>query len=142
VNRSIPPAAESRRLAWVNQLVPVAAAVIGFAATVALYLGLVHVVPLVDWGADEEALLRSEGALKVRSASVFAVLAGGLLLLRQSWRVGVTAVMSAGVLGVLADADRCPCGRRSAKAQDVSGSGGFSALCAVRGGTGSHRLRR
>jgi hypothetical protein len=105
VNHSTQSDAGPGRPALEHRLVAVAAAVIGLAATVALYLGLVHAVPLVDWGTDEEALLRSEGAIRVRSASVFAVLAGGLLMLRRSYRAGGTAVIAAVLPGALAGAD-------------------------------------
>lgn len=83
-------------------LISAVAGVIGLAAAVALYLGLVHAVPLVDWGTDETDLLRSEGARAVRIASLFAVLAGVLLLVGGARWTGGTAVAAAGLLAVLA----------------------------------------
>lgn len=82
--------------------ISVVAGVLGLAAAVALYLGLVHAVPLVDWGTDETDLLRSEGAREVRIASLFAVMAGVLLLVGRAWWTGGTAVAAVGLLAVLA----------------------------------------
>lgn len=83
-------------------LIAVVAGVIGLAASVALYLGMVHAVPLVNWGTDEAKLLRIEGARDVRMASLFAALAGGLLLTARAWWTGGIAVAAAALLAVLA----------------------------------------
>lgn len=83
-------------------LIVVVAGLIGLAASVALYLGLVHAVPLVNSGSDLAEVLRAEGAHDVRIASVFAGLAGVLLLAARSWLAGGTAVVAAGLLAVLA----------------------------------------
>lgn len=81
----------------------VAAGLIGLAASVALYLGMVNAVPLVDWGDDATELLQSEGARAVRIASLFAGLAGVLLLVGRARVAGCTAVVAALLLAVLAD---------------------------------------
>jgi folate-dependent tRNA-U54 methylase TrmFO/GidA len=86
-------------------LIVVVAGLIGLAASVALYLGLVHAVPLVNSGSDLAEVLRAEGAHDVRIASVFAGLAGVLLLAARSWLAGGTAVVAAGLLAVLAYED-------------------------------------
>lgn len=83
----------------------VAAGLIGLAASVMLYLGLVNAVPLVDWGSDETALLRAEGAREVRIASLFAGLAGVLLLVGRARVAGCTAVVAAVLLAVLSEAN-------------------------------------
>lgn len=83
-------------------LIAVVAGLIGLATSVALYLALVHAVPWVSWGTDEEELLRAEGARDVRLASVFAVLAGVLLLAARAWWTGGIAVAAACLLAVLA----------------------------------------
>lgn len=86
-------------------LIVVVAGLIGLAASVALYLGVGLAVPLVDWGDDRTELLRAEGAHDVRIASVFAGLAGVLLLAARSWSAGGTAVVAAALLAVLAYED-------------------------------------
>lgn len=83
-------------------LIAVVAGLIGLATSVALYLALVHAVPLVSWGTDEEELLRAEGAHDVRLASVFAALSGVLLLTARAWWTGGIAVAAACLLAVLA----------------------------------------
>lgn len=85
--------------------IAVAAGLIGLAASVGLYLGLVQAVPLVDWGDDTTQLLRSEGALQVRIAALYAGLTGILLLADRAWWTGGAAVAAAGLLAVLADAN-------------------------------------
>ena len=85
-------------------LIAVVAGLIGLAASVALYLGVGLAVPLVDWGDDETERMRLEGAHDVRVASVFAGLAGVLLLVGRAWWTGGTAVVAAVLLAVLADA--------------------------------------
>ena len=82
-------------------LIAVVAGLVGLAASVALYLGLVHAVPLVSWGTDEEELLRVEGAHDVRRASVVAALAGVLLLTARARWTGGVAVAAACLLAVL-----------------------------------------
>ena len=83
-------------------LVTVVAALIGLSASVAMYYGLVYAVPLVNWGDDETELLRIEGAHDVRFASLFAALAGVLLLTLRAWWTGGTAVAAAVLLAALA----------------------------------------
>ncbi|MGQ1797074.1 hypothetical protein ACT4S5_08075 [Kocuria oceani] len=82
-------------------LIAVAVCLIGLMASVALYLGLVHAVPLVSWGTDEEELLRVEGAHDVRRASAVAALAGVLLLTARARWTGGIAVAAACLLAVL-----------------------------------------
>lgn len=83
-------------------LLAVVAGLIGLATSVALYLGLVHAVPLVSWGTDEEELLRVEGAHDVRVASLLAGLAGVLLLTARARWTGGIAVAAACLMAVLA----------------------------------------
>ncbi|MEX5259976.1 hypothetical protein [Kocuria sp. CPCC 205263] len=83
-------------------LLAVLAGLIGLATSVALYLGLVHAVPLVSWGTDEEELLRVEGAHDVRIASLLAALAGVLLLTARARWTGGIAVAAACLMAVLA----------------------------------------
>ena len=83
-------------------LLAVLAGLIGLATSVALYLGLVHAVPLVSWGTDEEELLRVEGAHDVRIASLLAGLAGVLLLAARARWTGGIAVAAACLMAVLA----------------------------------------
>lgn len=83
-------------------LLAVVAGLIGLATSVALYLGLVHAVPLVSWGTDEEELLRVEGAQDVRIASLLAGLAGVLLLTARARWTGGIAVAAACLMAVLA----------------------------------------
>jgi hypothetical protein len=94
---------QPRDLLAVSRIViAVAAGRGGLATSVFLYLGLVHAVPLVSWGTDEEEFLRIDGADDVRLASVLAALAGVLLLtVRARWTGGI-AVGAACLLAVLA----------------------------------------
>lgn len=94
--------ASSRALPAVSHVpIAVVAGPVGLAASVALYLGLVHAVPLVSWGTTEEEFLRMEGAHQVRLASVVAALAGVLLLAARARWTGGIAVGAAGLLAVL-----------------------------------------
>lgn len=96
-------ASRPRELLAVSRiLLAVVAGLIGLAASAALYLGLVHAVPWVSWGTDEEEFLRGEGADDVRLAAVFAALAGVLLLTARARWTGGTAVAAACLLAVLA----------------------------------------
>lgn len=92
----------SELLAVGRILIVVVAGLIGLATSLALYLGLVHAVPLVSWSTDEEELLRVEGGHDVRLSSVFAALAGVLLLTARAWWTGGIAVAAACLLAVLA----------------------------------------
>lgn len=83
-------------------LLAVAAGLIGLATSAVLYLSLVHAVPVVSWGTDEEELLRVEGAHDVRIASLLAALAGVLLLTARARWTGGIAVAAACLMAVLA----------------------------------------
>ncbi len=83
-------------------LIAVVAGLIGLAASVSLYAGLVHAVPWVDRGTEEEEFQRADGADAVRLASVIATPAGVLLMIARAWWTGAIAVATACLMAVLA----------------------------------------
>ena len=85
--------------------IAIAAALIGLAGAMIVYLGLVHAVPIVAFNTDVEEQLRREGARQVVLGCVPIGMSGALLLAGRAWWAGGIVVSCAALLALLAYAD-------------------------------------